>query len=735
MISPHSDFSERQLLGDLLLARQLITEEQLKTALEIHRTTKNKLGTILIAKGYINGMDLVRVLTEQHKIDYLEIEELLVDPGLVSIVPGEVALRYHFIPLIKLREWLFVATNDQFDLAMVEKLEKTLKHQLEIIPIQSADLDTLINKVYKRLAERKTVGKKIGELLLEEKMITPEQLEEALNIQRRTNQRIGKILAGLGYVQEKNFCRVLAGMLGIPFIAMNDVLGIADRKLVRSVSERFAVYNLAFPFAREDHKVRVLVSDHLDSYSLDCIRKATGTQALDLYLCSEDDIRSLIGELYTDQKDLKFDVKVEDIIDIEPLDPMSVYTDPNISKVVNYVLYQAIKERASDIHLEQYSGRVDVKLRIDGHLLPMPDMPIDTTNINRVISRLKIDARLDIVERRRPQDGSIRKRFAKDTMVDFRISIQPTLYGENVVIRVLNQSTNLPTLQQLGFPADFVKRYQRLTESPQGLILFAGPTGSGKTTTLYSTLNILRLSNKKIITAEDPIEYNLDGIQQCQVNDVIGNTFAKFLRGFLRQDPDIILIGEIRDEETAEMAIKAATIGRLIFSTLHTNDTTSIVRRLRDLGAEANAIALALLCVISQRLARKICNLCKTEDTPSQELLMEFYGDPHYKETKFYRGAGCPACKFTGYKGREAIYEYWEPTPEARSLISKDLDDIGLRRQCLETGMKPLVVNALEKVDNGVISLDEVRRIVPYEQISALPAVKLLKPDKRLHYF
>lgn len=732
---PPADSTGRQLLGDLLLSRKLITEDQLKTALKIHQDTKEKLGNILIAKGYIGGLDLVRVLSEQHRIDYLEIDELLVDPSIVALVPEDVAQSYHIIPLIKLHEFLFVATNRTIPPFMMTKLEKTLQHRLEAVLIKTADIDKLIKKVYHRLSERKFLGKKIGELLVEEKLITIQQLEEALAYQRRTNQRIGKVLDHMGYLKEEVFYDQLSRLLGIPCITMEEVKELADPKLVRSVSERFAMYNLAFPFARKGNKVMVLISVHLDNYALESIRQATGARLLDLYLCSESDIRLLISQFYFDTKELKFDLNVEDVIETEPLDTTSVYADPNVTKIVNYMLFQATKEKASDVHLERYGDRVDVKFRVDGQLQTMLEMPINLENVNSVISKLKIDARLDIAERRRPQDGSIRKRFGKDRVVDFRLSIQPTLYGENAVIRILDQSTSLPSLEQLGFTPEFNKKYLRLINNPQGLILFTGPTGSGKTTSLYSTLNILRLSNKKIITAEDPIEYWMDGIQQCQVNDAIGNTFAKYLRGFLRQDPDIILIGEIRDEETAQMTAKAAIIGRMILSTLHTNDTTSVVRRLRDLGLEANSVAAALLCVTSQRLARKICQHCKTADISSGELLAEFFGNPNYSEAQFCRGAGCPACKFTGYKERVAIYEYWEITQEMRSFISKEPDDVTLRRQALEMGMKTMLEDALEKAKNGIISLEEVRRIIPYEHIAASQVVKTHKMDKRLHYF
>ncbi len=387
---------------------------------------------------------------------------------------------------------------------------------------------------------------------------------------------------------------------------------------------------------------------------------------------------------------------------------------PDIKRLVNQMLYQAVTEGASDIHIENLENRVQVRFRIDG-LLQLRDTGIHKKNIDQVISVLKIDAGLDFAEHRRPQDGSFKSRIGKNWFIDFRINVHSTEFGSDAVIRVLDSSRKLPELDSLGFRSDVLDRFKALVKNPHGLVLITGPTGSGKSTTLYSTLAHLNSTELKIVTAEDPVEYHLDGISQYQVNEGIGNTFAEYARRFLRKDPDIILIGETRDEITAESCVRASATGHLVFSTLHTNTSTAAVRRLHDLGIDSSSICDCLLAVISQRLVRTLCSYCSEEYDPPGQLLRMFYDNR--PDHPFYRGSGCANCHDTGYNGRVGVWEQWELNTAAREAIMGDASELSLRQLALDMGMRPMTADALDKVRHGKTTLEELRRVLSEDQI------------------
>jgi type IV pilus assembly protein PilB len=387
-----------------------------------------------------------------------------------------------------------------------------------------------------------------------------------------------------------------------------------------------------------------------------------------------------------------------------------------VPQLVAAMLHDALERRASDIHLERYEQRVDVRFRIDGELIRVEDTGLTPDNIPAVVSKLKTLANLDIAERRRPQDGAFRQHEG-NRVVDFRLAIQPTIWGENAVLRLLPQGGSVPTLDELGFKAEPLARFRRLLRNPQGLILLTGPTGCGKTTTLNAVLQELRGENLKTVTAEDPVEYTLDGVQQSQVNDAIGNTFEHFLRSFLRQDPDVILCGEIRDAPTAEMALRAAQTGHLVFSTLHVNEAVGVVRRLADLGIEPNLIAQSLLCVVGQRLARRICPRCSAPHEPSQAALAEFFPQGAPPGAHFAVGHGCDACHHTGFRGRLALVELWAPDDVARAEIDAQASTPRLRELAVASGMEPLVFDARHKAAEGMTTLEELRGVIAWDQI------------------
>jgi type IV pilus assembly protein PilB len=541
----------------------------------------------------------------------------------------------------------------------------------------------------------------------------------------------------LGFLSETQLYQILSERLRFPLMTAASLSDQLNPSIAKRVTQSFAEHNMLLPYSQDAVSLKVACSYACDPNVSETLRSLTGARRVEFSLVEEAGLRSVIGAVYSGGAfasgspapsaaparreggagDLTTEVSVSDVdYDLGPSEG-DVHTDPEVPRVINYMLYQAVKKGVSDIHIEQYEGRADVKFRIDGQLRSMPNIPITAENVMRIISKMKIDAKLDIAERRKPQDGSFRKRFGEKLIVDFRLAIQPTLYGENAVIRVLDRTAPLPTLNQLGMPDDMMKRYLRCINNPQGMIIFTGPTGSGKTTTLYCTLDILRKQNLKIITAEDPIEYQFDGIQQCQVHEQIGNTFAKYLRGFLRQDPDAILIGEIRDQDTAVMATRAAVTGHHHFTTIHATDSVGVVRRVIDMGVDSSMLSMSLLGVVYQRLMRRICTNCKTEYREDPAVLEDLQLAGVLGNHPLYKGVGCESCDQEGYHGRVAVYEFWEPTEEAKDFLSKDPDDRKIRQMAIQSGLKPLVVDAVSKVRQGVTTLAELQQVIPYNQI------------------
>jgi type IV pilus assembly protein PilB len=390
---------------------------------------------------------------------------------------------------------------------------------------------------------------------------------------------------------------------------------------------------------------------------------------------------------------------------------------PGVASGLQSLIVRAIQQRASDIHVERYRLRVDVRFRIDGALQLVEAPWLTPQSAAAFLAKIKIEARLDIAERRRPQDGVIRRRLG-ERKVDIRVAIQPTLWGENAVLRILDQGTNVPSLDALGLQAGVLATLRQMIHNPQGMILLAGPTGCGKTTTLYAVLQELLHDNLKIVTAEDPVEYAIDGVQQSQTNDAIGDTFDRYLRAFLRQDPDVILIGEIRDAVTAESAIRAAQTGHLVLSTLHVNDAQGAVRRLVDLGVVPALVSQSLLCVVSQRLARRVCRDCGRPDLPAAALLQELYPAGATERAHFLRGQGCGTCRHTGYHGRVGLVELWQLDREARALIERGATTAELIDQALAAGMRSLVTDAAEKAALGMTTLEELHGVLSYEQLA-----------------
>ncbi len=560
--------------------------------------------------------------------------------------------------------------------------------------------------------------KLIGQVFLERGLIDEEELRTALNLQAESREKLGKLLVDLGYVSERDCLSVVSEHLRIPSIGAADYPTVPVLENV--LTYRFMKQCKFVPIALNQDLLKLAMTDPLDYATLDAVRQATGCR-VQAILGAESEIMDVLERLYGSaassmgriiegMEDGNIGTLSDEIEDVEQLKDLA--SEAPVIRLVNLLMSKAVEDRASDIHIEPFEKDLKVRYRIDGILHDVESPPKKLKAA--VISRVKIMAKLNIAERRLPQDGRIKlKVLGKD--IDLRVSTLPTMYGESVVMRILDKSnTALYDIRRLGFPEDSLQDFTSLIKRPHGIILVTGPTGSGKTTTLYSALDTINLPDKKIITIEDPIEYQMDGVNQIQVHSQIGLTFASGLRHIVRQDPDVIMVGEIRDLETAEIAIRAALTGHLVFSTLHTNDAPSAITRLVDMGAEDYLIASSLLGVLAQRLVRVICPHCKEEVFPVPEMLDEIgfrRGDGRREPDRFFEGRGCERCSNTGYIGRIGIYELMPISDDLRKLTIGKADSNQLRKKALESGMRSLRDDGWLKVRQGITSIAEVLRV------------------------
>jgi type IV pilus assembly protein PilB len=559
-------------------------------------------------------------------------------------------------------------------------------------------------------SSRKT--KKLGEILVDEGLITAEQLERALVEQSRTDQLLGRILIDLKMVKESDLMAALAKQIGFRFVDLTEytIDGSAAGLIPEQVARRYR----ALPIGYEDSRLLVAMADPANLFALDDIRTITGMDLMPV-VATAADIESAIRKYSRmDESVQKMATEAssaaeDDIADLERA-AASIEEGP-IVKMVNLLISQAIADRASDIHIEPMEREVRIRYRIDGVLAEVMRSP---KNIQAgLTSRLKVMADINIAERRVPQDGRIGLTVGGKS-IDLRVATLPTVYGEKVVIRILDKSSVLLKLEELGFLDQSFKRYQEAYTKPYGAILVTGPTGSGKSTTLYATLNIINKPDRNVITVEDPVEYRLPGINQMQMNARAGLTFASALRSILRADPDVVLVGEIRDHETALIAIEAALTGHLVLSTLHTNDAPSSLPRLVEMGVETYLVASAIDCVVAQRLARKLCPKCREGYRPTPAEL-EQAGFPEFvwdDVKELFRPVGCTACSKTGFRGRLGMYEVMTMSEEVERLVVERAPSEEIRRSARRDGMITLREDGLEKVRLGITSVEEVLRVV-----------------------
>jgi type IV pilus assembly protein PilB len=552
--------------------------------------------------------------------------------------------------------------------------------------------------------------KQLGDILIEGGLVTQEELAGAVEEQQRLGRSLGRVLVDLGILTESQLVAALATQIGMKFVDLTDYP--VDGSAVAKISDVVARRHTALPIGYEDGKLVVAMADPANVFALDDIRSLTGLEVRPV-VATRPDVVSAINKYH------RGDAELDDLtsaIDVgEEEDDLSkvkeIVEDAPIVKFVNLLITQAIQDRASDIHIEPTERDLRVRFRIDGVLHEVMRSPKTITS--GVTSRLKIMADINIAERRIPQDGRLSV-TSNGKKIDLRVATLPTVWGEKIVMRVLDNSTAMLKLSDLGFSDPNYEVYSKSFVKPYGMILVTGPTGSGKSTTLYATLNIVSRPEVNVITVEDPVEYRLPGINQVQTNVKAGLTFSAALRSILRSDPDIVLIGEIRDGETAHIAVEAALTGHLVLSTLHTNDAPSAVVRLTEMGIEPFLVGSALDCVLAQRLARRLCAKCKEAYTPSKQALLEngFPWQDGMELPTLYRPIGCSNCSKTGYKGRLALHEVMAVTEEIEKLTVERASSMTINRMAIEQGMITLRHDGLLKVLAGVTSVEEIFRVV-----------------------
>ena len=564
---------------------------------------------------------------------------------------------------------------------------------------------------------------RLGEILIKESLITQEQLQKALEFQRSNGGKLGSCLTRMGFITDDDITGVLSRQYGVPSINLK--FYEIDPNVIKLIPQDTALRYQVIPLSRVGSVLTIAMTDPTNVFAMDDIKFMTGFN-VEPVVASESAIGEAITRFYggADSDSEELSKMMKDLVEDEELELAAEEADLDaaalekaaeeapIIKLVNLILTDSVKRGASDIHLEPYELEMRVRFRVDGVLQTVMSPPLRLKDA--ITSRLKIMAKLDIAEKRLPQDGRIMIKYRADGKkkeLDFRVSTVPTLYGEKIVLRLLDKENLRLDMTKLGFEPESLKKFERNILKPYGMVLVTGPTGSGKTNTLYSSVARLNTVDTNIMTAEDPVEFQLAGINQVQMKEQIGLNFAAALRAFLRQDPNIILVGEIRDFETAEIAVKAALTGHLVLSTLHTNDAPSTISRLMNMGIEPFLVATSVNLIGAQRLVRRICSNCKEElEVPEQALVDAGYSPEEAKKTKIYHGKGCSTCNKGGYKGRTGLYEVMEINDELRELILVGASALELKKKAIEQGMITLRRSGLIKVALGQTTMEEVLR-------------------------
>ncbi len=559
--------------------------------------------------------------------------------------------------------------------------------------------------------------KKLGEILVEKGTITSAQLTQALAEQKKTGERLGRVLVNLDFITERELIKFLGVQMEIPPVNLDNYL--IDPQIIDLVPQALAKRYILIPVFKSEDTLTVAMADPLNVFAIDDLQVRTKCKITPA-VASEADILKAIDQYYgisesmeeviKEASEEKFKTVEVEEVDLDKIEALA--EEMPIIKLVNLIIMQAIKDRASDIHIEPERDKLRTRYRIDGILYGAPSPPKRLQPA--IVSRIKIMAGMDIAEKRLPQDGRIRLRM-RNKDIDLRVATLPTMFGEKVVLRILERAVTIVDLDKLGLLPETRKKYEEIISRPYGIVLSTGPTGCGKSSTLYASLNKIKSTKTNIITIEDPVEYQISLVNQVQINPKAGLTFSSGLRSFLRQDPDIIMVGEIRDLETAEIAVHASLTGHLVLSTLHTNDAPTAFTRLVDMGVEPFLASSAVTAVMAQRLVRTICPKCKEEYQPPQEVLEEL-GLSKEKGLKFYRGKGCGNCKNTGYFGRTGIFELLVSNEKIKNMVVKKTPATELRKEALRAGMISLREAGVSKIKKGITSVEEVLRVTQEEE-------------------
>jgi len=560
------------------------------------------------------------------------------------------------------------------------------------------------------------MSSRIGDLLVRSGLITPDQLAQALEAQRQGGGFIGGHLAKLGLINEADLLQLMSKQYGVTILQLDSVE--LDPAIVQLIPQNLAQKHQLIPIVKKDQSLTLAMADPSNILALNDVKFITGLD-VQVVIAAESDIKRQLEKLFegnVSYDNILSDINDEDVEIVDTSDDVDINElerateDAPVVKLVNAVLTDAIRKGASDIHIEPYEKFFRARFRIDGVLYEIMKPPLKLKNA--IISRIKIMANLDIAERRLPQDGRIKLKLGNNREMDFRVNVLPTLFGEKVVLRLLDKSNLQLDMTKLGFEPSQLADFKESISKPFGMVLVTGPTGSGKTTTLYSAIAELNKTTTNISTAEDPVEFNLPGINQAQMHEDIGFTFAAALRAFLRQDPNVIMVGEIRDYETAEIAIKASLTGHLVLSTLHTNDAPSTINRLLNMGVEPFLVASSINLILAQRLARRVCSQCAHEIEVNPEVLVNIGIPPaEAKHMKVKQGKGCERCANTGYKGRIALYEIMPMKDELRDFVLNGASAAEIKREAKRLGMISLREAGLQRLKQGVTTIEEVLRV------------------------
>ena len=615
-----------------------------------------------------------------------------------------------------------VITPEQFNLAF----EMQRLHPDKPIGQLLCSMGFLSREDLEHTLDNNKKRRKLGEILIAQNLINEERLDSALKISQSEKVPLGKILIKQRLVGEEQLARAIASQYDLQFVNLAGVR--FDQQMSSFINASFAQRHRIVPVRCRDGVLTIAMAFPLQREELVQLENWCKMR-INVVVAMESDILVAQQKIFklqsTQSKEENFEVSEDQIRESSKSKYVHDFISADVDFLVKRIITTGIRDGASDIHLETTANGMDVRFRVDG-VLQTIEMGADEVLINpharQIVSKIKIMCDMDIAERRRPQDSSFKMKVAKGGVVrgvDFRVSTVPTQYGENVVIRILDKRSGSLSLESLGYSPEHISLLHQALDKPTGIFLVTGPTGSGKSSTLYALLAYINTPGVKTLTIEDPIEYTIDGITQTEVNDIIGNTFATLLRAFLRQDPDNIMVGEIRDLETATISMRAALTGHTVLSTMHTNDATSAVTRLVDIGVESSLIASSLRCVLAQRLVRRICQKCQDQYTPS-ELVLTGFGIPLNSGLKFVQGKGCPECNYTGFSGRLPIVELWIPTSDELLMLSRRPDNQSLRNIVFgHSNRLTMIEDGFRRVPAGETTLEELLRVVPYEQIEA----------------